>query len=126
VAATALSVAGAGIALAAAPPAAAATTATTTTRVHKYTGPVEYMRWGPVQVTITVVGKRITNVTATTPTERARSVFINDQALPLLRQEVLRAQSARIDEVSGATLTSDAYDASLQAAIAAAKKAHAL
>jgi uncharacterized protein with FMN-binding domain len=57
---------------------------------------------------------------------RARSVFINEQALPLLRQEVLRAQSARIDEVSGATLTSDAYDASLQAAIAAAKKAHAL
>ena len=105
-----------------------ATTATaatkTTTRV--YVGPVESMRWGDVRVTITVKGKRIINVTATTPTERDRSVFLNHQAVPLRRQEVLKAQSAAIYEVSGATMTSDAYDASLQAAIATAKKAHAL
>ena len=80
-------------------------------------GPSEDMQWGPVQVTITVTGKRLTDVQATAPTERERSAFINQQALPLLRQEALQAQSATINEISGATLTSDAYAASLQAAL---------
>jgi len=80
-------------------------------------GPSEDMQWGPVQVTITVTGKRLTDVQATAPTERERSAFINQQALPLLRQEALQAQSATINEISGATMTSDAYAASLQAAL---------
>ncbi len=80
-------------------------------------GPSEDMQWGPVQVTITVTGKRLTDVQATAPTERERSAFINQQALPLLRQEALQAQSASINEISGATMTSDAYAASLQAAL---------
>lgn len=84
------------------------------------------MRWGPVQVTISVKSKKITNVTATAPTERERSAMINDQALPILKQEVLQAQSATIDEVSGATMTSDAYMQSLQGAIKKAQKAKAL
>ena len=83
-------------------------------------GPVEDMQWGPVQVTISVKGKKITDVQASAPTERARSAFINQQALPLLKQEVLQAQSANIDLISGATMTSDAYDMSLQAALQAA------
>jgi len=80
-------------------------------------GPSEDMQWGPVQVTITVTGKRMTDVQATAPTERERSAFINQQALPLLSQEALQAQSATINEISGATMTSDAYAASLQAAL---------
>lgn len=82
-----------------------------------YIGPVEYMQWGPVQVTITVKNKRLTDVQATAPTERSRSVFINEQAVPLLRQEALQAQSATIDLISGATLTSETFAASLQAAL---------
>ncbi len=80
-------------------------------------GPSEDMRWGPVQVTITVTGKQLTDVQATAPTERSRSAFINQQAVPLLRQEALQAQSATINEISGATMASDAYAASLQAAL---------
>jgi uncharacterized protein with FMN-binding domain len=79
------------------------------------------MRWGTVQVTIIVKGKKIKDVKASAPEERERSAIINQQALPILRQEVLKVQSATIDTVSGATLTSDAYAQSLQAAI---KKAH--
>ena len=75
------------------------------------------MQWGPVQVTIIVTGKRITDVQATAPTERQRSAFINQQAIPLLRQEVLQAQSANIDTLSGATMTSDAFYQSLLAAL---------
>jgi len=71
-------------------------------------------------VSIVVQGTRITDIEATAPTERQRSAFINQQALPLLRQEVLQAQSAAVDVISGATLTSEAYGASLQAALDAA------
>lgn len=80
-------------------------------------GPGEDMRWGPVQVTLVVQGSHITDVQATAPTERERSAFINDQAVPMLRQEVLQAQNANIDLISGATMTSEAFAASLQAAL---------
>lgn len=96
--------------------------------VHKakLLGPSVDMRWGPIQVTAIVktttirVGKkktvkhRLVGVAATYPTERRRSAFINEQAIPLLRQEVLRAQSANVDVLSGATLTCEAYAQSLQ------------
>ena len=39
------------------------------------------------------------------------------QALPLLRQAALQAQSANVDMVSGATYTSEAFVESLQAAL---------
>jgi uncharacterized protein with FMN-binding domain len=51
------------------------------------------------------------------PTDRPRSAEINAQAGPLLRQEVLQAQSAKINVVSGATYTSEAFAQSLQVAI---------
>ncbi len=96
------------------------------TATYRYTGPSVDMEWGPVQVAIVVKGKRLTDVQASAPTERSRSAFINEQAVPMLRQEALQAQSATINEVSGATLTSDAYAQSLQAAVASAHKAHTL
>jgi uncharacterized protein with FMN-binding domain len=49
--------------------------------------------------------------------DRPRSQFINSQAVPLLRSEVLQAQSANINLISGATFTSQAFATSLQAAI---------
>ena len=80
-------------------------------------GPAVDMRWGPVQVTIVVKGKVLTDVQATAPTERSRSAFINNQAIPILRQEALQAKSANIDLLSGATLTSEAFAQSLHAAL---------
>ena len=80
-------------------------------------GPSVDMRWGPVQVTIVVKGKVLTDVQATAPTERSRSAFINNQAIPILRQEALQAKSANIDLLSGATMTSEAFAQSLQAAL---------
>ena len=86
-----------------------------------YKGPVVDMRWGPVQATIVVKGKKITDVKISTGPENVRSQIIDEQATPLLRQEVLQAQNAEIDEISGATMTSDAFIESLQAALV---KAH--
>ncbi len=96
-------------------------TATPRPTVRTITGPSVDMQWGPVQVTIVVTGKRITDIQASAPTERDRSAFINSQAIPLLRQEVLQAQSATIDTLSGATMTSEAYIQSLQSALQAAR-----
>ncbi|HEY3506568.1 MAG TPA: FMN-binding protein [Actinocatenispora sp.] len=56
----------------------------------------------------------------TYPNGNPRDAQINAYALPILAQEVVSAQSADIDTVSGATVTSDGYKQSLQAAIDAA------
>jgi uncharacterized protein with FMN-binding domain len=81
-------------------------------------GPVVDTRYGPVQVEVVMQGGRITSVKALEyPTEARRSQSISQQALPLLREEVLSAQSANIDTISGATYTSDGYAQSLQAAL---------
>lgn len=81
-------------------------------------GPVVETRFGPVEVEAVVSGGRVTDVkTLEYPNEARRSQAINQQALPILRQEALSAQSANIDTVSGATYTSEAYAQSLQAAL---------
>lgn len=84
-------------------------------------GTIAQTRWGPVQVQVTIAGTRITEVQALIyPTENRRDQMINQHALPLLRGQALSAQSANIDGVSGATVTSDGYRESLQAALDAA------
>jgi uncharacterized protein with FMN-binding domain len=86
-----------------------------------YTGSVAQTRWGPVQVTITVSGGKITDVAVPTyPNGNHRDEEINAFALPVLTQETMSAQSADIDTVSGATVTSDGYKESLQSALDAA------
>ena len=100
------------------PAAASAGGPTTSTAATTYTGDVAQTRWGPVQVAITVAGGRITAASAVqVPTGNQRDDEINAVAVPILDQEVVQAQSARIDTVSGATVTSDGYLSSLQSAI---------
>ena len=84
-------------------------------------GTVAATRWGPVQVQIKIQNRKITDVRVLRrPTGSDRDDEINGYALPQLRAEVLRAQSAHIDTVGGATVTSDGYLESLQAALDAA------
>jgi uncharacterized protein with FMN-binding domain len=83
-----------------------------------YTGSVAQTRWGPVQVKITVQDGKITKVAVLQqPNGNPKDVEINDYALPVLIQDTLDAQSAQIDMISGATVTSEGYVRSLQAAI---------
>ena len=75
-------------------------------------------RYGDVQVRVTLQGNKIVDVQALTlPSDRERSAEISDYAGPRLRQEALRAQSANIDLLSGATYTSESYQQSLQSAL---------
>jgi uncharacterized protein with FMN-binding domain len=83
-----------------------------------YTGQTVSTRFGDVQVQVTVSGGLISDVTALHLTYRdGRSVSISNRAVPILRQEVLSAQSASVQMVSGATYTSEAYLSSLQSAL---------
>lgn len=87
-------------------------------------------QWGNVQVTIVVrkttttagqkktVKRHIDSITVPVfPDHTGRSQYISQQALPMLVQEALKAQSTHIYLISGATYTSDAFGQSLQSAI---------
>src|SRR3954453_7711702 len=83
-----------------------------------YTGDAVDTRWGPVQVQITVTAGKVTDSQAVVyPNGNGRDVEINSYALPVLSQEAVQQQSAQIDTVSGATVTSDGYVQSLQSAL---------
>jgi uncharacterized protein with FMN-binding domain len=98
------------------------------------TGPmVDVSRWGQfqlsikVKVTTTSVGAektksfKITDVTYPVyPNHTDRSAYISQQALPLLRQEVLQLKGNSIQLVSGATDTSYAFVDALRGALAKA------
>ncbi|MEU3337552.1 FMN-binding protein [Streptomyces sp. NPDC006668] len=68
---------------------------------------------GPVQVQVTFEAGRITAVSMLQQPNHPQT----RAAVPKLIAETLKAQSAEIDSVSGATVTSEGYKQSLQAAI---------
>ena len=87
-------------------------------------------RWGNLQLTMVV--KKTTTISGSKKTVKRhiesikvpvfpdhtdRSQYISQNAIPLLVQETLKAQSAHIYVISGATYTSDAFAGSLQSAI---------
>lgn len=80
-------------------------------------GPSINTMWGPVQVEAIISSSgQICDVGAIrSPNSHGRSVRINQQALPILHSQVMKAQSVNINGVSGATITSDGYVESLQA-----------
>ena len=78
--------------------------------------------FGLVEVQAVIQNGKLTNVQVPEyPSDRRTSVRINSVAIPYLQSEALQAQSANVDIVSGATLTSEAFAMSLQAALDAAK-----
>ena len=96
-------------------PTPSASSAATTKTV---TGSAVDTRYGTVQVKVTFSGSTITAVdTIQAPNGNGRDIEIDQQALPMLEQEVLASQSANIDTVSGATYTSEGYIQSVQSAI---------
>jgi uncharacterized protein with FMN-binding domain len=104
--------------------AGAATRSQTVTR--KVTGvEAEASRWGTVKVIVTAKVTtsgnkktiRYTNLGGSYTYHTNRSQYIMSQSLPSLRQEFLSAQSARVQLVSGATDTSQAFEQSLQSAL---------
>jgi hypothetical protein len=100
--------------------------------VKKLTGtPATANQWGTVQVIITLrtttvagsnkVTRKYTDLGGSYSYHTSRSQYIMSQSLPLLRQEFLSVQSAKVQMVSGATYTSEAFIQSLQNALLKAR-----
>jgi uncharacterized protein with FMN-binding domain len=96
----------------------AATSDGTDSGSSTYTGQAAQTRWGPVQVAVSVADGKVTDVEIVEePDGNPRDAEINSSALPILVEETIAAQSADIDMVSGATVTSEGYVESLQSAL---------
>lgn len=81
-------------------------------------GATEQFGYGKLAVKVTVSGSQVVNVTVPVlQTLDPTSQQISDQAIPMLRSQVLAADGAHINGVSGATFTSQAYVNSVQAAL---------
>ena len=91
-------------------PSAAATT---------FTGAAVTMRYGIVQVKITVQGGKITDAQAVKAPTGSNDRY-TQMAVPRLREQTIAAQSANIQGVSGASFTSYGWYKSLASAISKA------
>lgn len=97
-----------------------ATTATDagTTASGTFTGTTETHRFGSVTVTVTLTDGKITALAEDVVSDGDHhSERINAQAVPMVRAEVLAADSADVSTISGATYTTEAYLTSLQSAL---------
>ncbi|TPF92617.1 hypothetical protein BW14_08155 [Bifidobacterium sp. UTBIF-68] len=82
-----------------------------------YTSVASPNAYGEIQLQVTVAGGKITTITTVKAPTHGRSQSVNAQALPMLTERAISAQSADIQFVSGATETSTAFVNSLQDAI---------
>lgn len=81
-----------------------------------FLGDPSTMRYGTVQVQITISGGKITDAQAV-QAPSGRDQRYTDMAVPVMRQKTLAAQSANITGVSGASYTAYAWYVSLQSAL---------
>ena len=93
----------------------AGTPATTRTA----TGPRVNYNYGVLSVKVTVSGRKISKISIAYLDDAAdpRSQMIDEQAIPILEQQALQAQSANIQGVSGASFTSEGFEQSLQSVL---------
>lgn len=106
------------------PPFSSQPTSSPASSIYKngtYTGEVVDAYYGLVQVQVSIQSGSIKDVEFLQyPNDRRTSVQINSIAMPYLKQEAIQAQTAQVDIISGATLTSEGFQLSLQSALQAA------
>ena len=100
-------------------------TPTQTSGMYKdgtYTGTAADAYYGYIQVKAVISGGKLVDVQFLQyPSDQRESIRINTEAMPLLKQEALQAQSANVDIVSHATDSSQAFQESLASALSQAK-----
>ncbi len=99
--------------------AAASGSGTAASGTRSATGPQVNYYYGVLSVKVTVSGSKITKVGIASLDDggNPRSQFIDQQAIPMLEQEVMQAQSGSIQGISGASYTSAGFAQSLQSAL---------
>jgi uncharacterized protein with FMN-binding domain len=88
-----------------------------------YNGTVEDVYYGNIEVKATIASGKLTNVQFLQyPNDKDNSIKISQRAMPILKSEAIKSQSANVDIVSGATETSAGFIKSLGNALAQAQK----
>jgi uncharacterized protein with FMN-binding domain len=87
-----------------------------------YTGTTADAFYGPLQVKATISGGKISDIEFIQyPNDRETSIQISNQSMPILKSEAIQNQTAKVDNVTGATQTSEAFVQTLQSALDQAK-----
>jgi uncharacterized protein with FMN-binding domain len=87
-----------------------------------YNGSVADAFYGKLQVAAVISNGKLTDVTFLQyPNDQKESQQVNGRSNPILKSEAIAAQSAKVDIVSGATQSSEAFQQSLGVALAAAQ-----
>lgn len=83
-----------------------------------FTGSIEDAAYGEIQVKISVASGKISNVIFLKyPNSDPTSRYINTEAIPQLKSEAIKSQSAQVDGVTGASFTSQSFRDSLRNAL---------
>jgi uncharacterized protein with FMN-binding domain len=97
-------------------------TSSTSYKDGSYTGSVADAFYGNIQVRVTISSGKIADIHFLQyPNDNPNSLYINQQADPMLKQEAIQAQNAQVDTITGATDSSMAFEQSLSAALNQAK-----
>lgn len=81
-------------------------------------GTLENYGYGQMAIKVTVAGTQIVGLNVSTlNTAESYSQQLAQQALPILKSEVLQAQGTKISSLTGATYTAEAYAYSVQSAL---------
>lgn len=103
-------------------PTGASATSAASYKDGAYTGNAADAFYGNIQVQAVVQNGQLTAVRFLQyPNDRRTSQEINQQAMPLLQQEAIAAQSGQVDIVTGATDSSEAFRQSLTSALEQAR-----
>lgn len=97
------------------------TTSSTTYKDGTFTGQVENVYYGNVQVQVKISSGAISNINVLQqPNDNPTSTYISTQAISMLKSEVIQAQSANVSIISGASYVSSGFIQSLQSALSQA------
>jgi len=99
------------------------TTATVEYKDGTYDGSVANAFYGNVQVSVSIVDGKIAAVNfLQSPNENPNSIYVNQSAMPYLKQEAIKSQSSNVSIITGATFTSQAFNQSLSNALNQARQ----
>lgn len=96
--------------------------ATGTYKNGTYTSAVANAFYGPMQIKVTIAAGKISDITFLQfPNDRKETIEISNNAMPILKQEAIAVQSAKVNNISGATQTVDGFKEALNNALTQAK-----
>ncbi len=87
-----------------------------------YTSHVANAFYGPMQIKVIIVEGKISDIAFLQfPNDREETLDISNNSMPILRREAIKIQSAKVNNISGATQTVDGFKEALDNALAQAK-----